>query len=97
MQNPFALSNFELSHSEDIWKSTKRFVYLGMTLKIELLHPKAKKLLQDLADLDLILIKEDTKDPFFGTVKKIRAKRAKLTEEEIASEVRKVRSAKHVR
>ena len=53
------------------------------TMNIEILNPKAKKLLQNLADLNLIAIKDSGQDPFFSTVRKLRAKKSKISLNEI--------------
>jgi len=65
------------------------------TFNIEILNPKAKKLLLDLADLRLISISENISNPFLDAVKKIRSKKSKLTLDEITKEVENVRSKRH--
>ena len=65
------------------------------TLKIEILNPKAKKLLQDLAELRLISISEKTSNPFFDVVKKIRSKKSDISLEEIAKDIETVRSKRY--
>lgn len=65
------------------------------TFSIEILNPKAKKLLMDLAELRLISIKEDKKNPFLDAVAKIRSKKANLTFEEITKEVETVRAKRY--
>ena len=65
------------------------------TLNIEILNPKAKKLLQDLAELRLISISEKTSNPFFDVVKKIRSKKANISLEEIAKDIETVRSKRY--
>ena len=65
------------------------------TMNIEILNPKAKKLLQDLADLKLIAIKDDSQDAFMATVKKLRAKKSKLSLDEITKEVEAVRNKRY--
>jgi hypothetical protein len=47
-----------------------------MTVEVNILNPKATKLLQDLADLDLISINAPKKgeDEFLKIIKKLRAK-----------------------
>jgi hypothetical protein len=74
--------------------SEKFYVNSNMTLEIDILNPKAKKLLKDLEDLELISIRKQSKDGFMGVVKRIRAKAAKypITLEEITQEVEEVRS-----
>lgn len=63
------------------------------TIKVDILNPKARKLLKDLADLDLIVIRESTKSGFLEVLKKIRSKSKNVpSPEEIAKEVELVRS-----
>ncbi len=65
------------------------------TIKIDILNPKARKLLNDLADLDLIHIRETSNKEFTKIIQKLRSKSDnKLNEDEIAREVEAVRSAK---
>ena len=65
------------------------------TLNIEILNPKAKKLLQDLADLRLISISENVSNPFLDAVKKIRSKKIQLSLSDITKEVEIVRSKRN--
>jgi hypothetical protein len=65
------------------------------TLNIEILNPKAKKLLQDLADLRLISITESVANPFLDAVKKIRSKNARLSLSDITKEVEIVRAKRN--
>ena len=65
------------------------------TFNIEILNPKAKKLLMDLADLRLISISENISNPFLDAVKRIRLKKAKLSMDEITKEVENVRSKRN--
>lgn len=62
--------------------------------QIELIDPKARRLLEDLADLNLIKIQEigNPKDRFFELIKKLRSNDNPPTLEEITKEVEKVRS-----
>jgi len=65
------------------------------TIKIDILNPKARKLLYDLAELDLIAIRKSTNKEFSEVVQKIRSKSDKeLNEDEIAQEVEAVRTAR---
>lgn len=48
-----------------------------MTLQVNILNPKATKLLQDLADLNLISIKGPKEDEFLKIIKKLRTKAGK--------------------
>lgn len=67
------------------------------TFKIEVLNPKAKSLLQDLADLKLIKIrKERVKPEFSGLLKKLRKNSATApTLAEITAEVEAVRKERY--
>jgi len=64
-------------------------------LNIEILNPKAKKLLQDLAELKLISITKNTSNPFFDIINKIRSKKASISLEEITKEVESVRKKRY--
>lgn len=68
------------------------------TMRIDILNPKAAKLLKDLADMNLIAIQDTSKNGFAGVLKKLRSK-AKLapTFEEITSEVELVRSKRYAK
>ena len=65
------------------------------TLNIEILNPKAKKLLQDLAELRLISISEKTSNPFFNVIKKLRSKKSDISLDEITKEVEAVRTRRY--
>ena len=65
------------------------------TLNIEILNPKAKKLLMDLADLRLISISESAANPFLDAVKRIRSKNAQLSLSDITKEVENIRSKRN--
>ncbi len=67
------------------------------TIRIDILNPKAKKLLKDLADLNLIKInKEKYKSEFSILLKKIRAKsNDEITLDEITKEVEQVRKSRY--
>ena len=67
------------------------------TLNIHILNPKAKKLLQDLADLKLISISKGRKTSFFEIVNRLRSKNADLTLAEINKEVETVRKKRYAR
>lgn len=43
------------------------------TYQVNILHPKAAKLLQDLADLNLISIKQTSEDNFLKVINKLRS------------------------
>ena len=65
------------------------------TMNIEILNPKAKKLIQDLADLNLIAIKDSKQDSFMKTIKKLRAKKSKISFDKLTNEVEAVRSKRY--
>ncbi|MCG2589848.1 hypothetical protein [Rhodohalobacter sulfatireducens] len=66
------------------------------TVKVDILNPKARKLLKDLADLDLIAIRKSDKSDFSKILKKLRSKSEYVpTPEEIAKEVEVVRSERN--
>lgn len=65
------------------------------TISIEILNPKAKKLLQNLEELNLIAIKDSKQNSFIATVKKIRNKKATISLAEITKEVEAVRSKRY--
>ncbi|MFO7800310.1 MAG: hypothetical protein R6V22_11085 [Rhodohalobacter sp.] len=63
------------------------------TVKVDILNPKARKLLNDLADLDLIAIRKSTKSEFSEVLKELRSKSETVpSPEEITTEVEIVRS-----
>ncbi len=68
-----------------------------MTYQVDILDPKADKLLKDLADLKLIAISKASEDPFFNIVEKLRKKASANppSMEEITSEVEKVRAKRY--
>lgn len=69
------------------------------TLQVDILNPKAKDLLQNLADLKLIAIREISDDGFMDVVNRIRdkAKDSPPSLEEITKEVESVRSKRYAR
>jgi hypothetical protein len=70
-----------------------------MTLQVDILNPKATKLLQNLADLNLISIKGTKEDGFLQIIKKLRAKASSnpLSLEEITKEVESVRAKRYAK
>lgn len=68
-----------------------------MTLQVDILNPKATKLLQDLADLNLISIKGIKEDGFLKIIKSLRNKAAKhpISFEDITKEVEFVRAKRY--
>jgi hypothetical protein len=69
------------------------------TFQIDILNPKAAKLLQDLAELKLISIKECSKENFLEIVSKLRKKSLSNTPtlEEITKEVELVRAIRYAK
>ncbi len=67
------------------------------TVTINILNPKAKKLLQELEELKLISICDTSKNNFLEIVNKLRAKAEKNPPsfESITKEVESVRSTRH--
>ncbi len=71
-----------------------------MTYQIDILNPKASKLLKDLADMKLISITEmSSADSFLSFVKRLRKKASSNppTLEEITKEVELVRSKRYAK
>lgn len=63
------------------------------TIRVDILNPKAAKLLKDLADLKLIAIQDASKNGFADVLKKLRSKaKSAPTFDEITKEVELVRS-----
>lgn len=69
------------------------------SLQIEILNPKAKKLIEDLAALDLISIvpKSDRKADFFKMLEKVRTKGSDISLEDITKEVEVVRAKRYAK
>ena len=69
------------------------------TYQVALLNPKAGKLLQDLADLNLISIEETATDSFLTVVRRLRGKASvnPPTLEEITKEVEAVRTKRYAK
>ena len=67
------------------------------TIRIDILNPKAKSLLRDLAELDLIRIKKDTAESDFGELlNKFRLNSEDAPSiDEITSEVESVREVRY--
>jgi hypothetical protein len=64
------------------------------TINIEIINPKAKKLLQNLAALKLISIGKEN-NPFLEVVKKMRSQKAEISLDEITGEVDWVRNNRY--
>ncbi len=69
------------------------------TYQVNILNPKAAKLLQDLADLNLISIKQTSEDGFLKVIGKLRSKAAANPPslEDITKEVRAVRAKRYAK
>ncbi len=69
------------------------------TIQFDILNPKASKLLKDLADMNLILIRDASNDGFLKLLKKLRskAKANPITVEEITKEVELVRASRYAK
>jgi hypothetical protein len=68
------------------------------TMRIELLNPKAAKLLKDLADLNLIAIQDTSKNGFATVLKNLRSKANSAPNlEVITKEVELVRSKRYAK
>lgn len=67
--------------------------------QIDILNPKAARLLQDLADLKLISIKESKKQDFLSIISKFRKKASTNVPslEDITKEVETVRAARYAK
>jgi len=68
------------------------------TIRVDILNPKAAKLLKDLADLNLIAIQDNSKNGFASVLKKLRSKaKSAPTLDEITKEVESVRSKRYAK
>ena len=66
------------------------------TIKVDILNPKAEKLLKDLADLNLISIRKSTKSGFSELLNKLRSNsETSLDIKKITQEVETVRSKRY--
>jgi len=69
---------------------------MNTSIRIDILNPKAVKLLKSLADLDLISIKEESKKGFADVLKKLRSNaKSAPSLDEITNEVEKVRTKRY--
>lgn len=67
-------------------------------MRIDILNPKAAKLLKDLADLNLIAIQDTSKNGFASVLKKLRSKaKSAPTPGVITKEVELVRSKRYAK
>jgi hypothetical protein len=69
------------------------------SIQVDILNPKAEKILKELADLNLIAIKNPKADSFLNVVNKIRkkAKRNPISLQEITKEVELVRQKRYAK
>lgn len=68
------------------------------TMQIEILNPKAARILKDLADLNLIAIQDTSENGFATVLKKLRAKaKTAPTLDEITKEVELVRAKRYAK
>lgn len=69
------------------------------SFQVDILDPKAGKLLRDLADMNLISITELKNDNFLKVVKKLRekGKKSPVSLEEITKEVESVRAKRYAK
>jgi hypothetical protein len=68
------------------------------TMRIDILNPKAARLIKDLADLNLISIQATSKNGFANVLKKLRSKvKSAPTFDEITSEVELVRGKRYAK
>ena len=68
-----------------------------ITYQVNVLHPKAERLLKDLADMDLIALKQTGEDGFMQVVERLRAKASinPPTLDEITEEVETARKQRY--
>jgi hypothetical protein len=68
------------------------------TMRVDILNPKATRILKDLADLKLIAIQDSSKNGFVSVLKKLRAKsKFAPTMQEITKEVELVRAKRYAK
>lgn len=68
------------------------------TMRVDILNPKAAKLLKNLADMNLIAIHDTSKNGFASVLKKLRSKaKSAPSLEEITKEVELVRSKRYAK
>lgn len=65
------------------------------TLRIDIVNPKAKKIIKDLADLDLISIRDKKPIKSFESILRKLRSRKSVSLEEITKEVETVRSKRY--
>lgn len=68
------------------------------TMTVDIINPKASKLLQDLADLNLISIRSNSKEGFVSVLNKLRANSKNAPSlKEITKEVELVRAKRYAK
>ena len=68
------------------------------SIRVNILNPKAEKLLKDLADLKLIAIQDESKTGFKAVLKKLRSKaKSAPSLDEITKEVELVRAKRYAK
>jgi hypothetical protein len=66
------------------------------TMRVDIINPKALRLLKDLADMNLIAIQDSSKNGFASVLKKLRLKaKTAPTSDEITKEVELVRQKRY--
>jgi hypothetical protein len=66
------------------------------TMRVDIINPKALRLLKDLADMNLIAIQDSSKNGFASVLKKLRLKsKTAPTYDEITKEVELVRQKRY--
>jgi len=66
------------------------------TMRIDIINPKALRLLKDLADMNLIAIQDNSKNGFASVLKKLRSNaKTAPTYDEITKEVELVRQKRY--
>jgi len=71
-----------------------------VTYQVDILNPKADRLLKDLADMELIAIKETSSDGFMEVIERLHSKAEQIgppTMEEITQEVETVRAERYAK
>ena len=68
------------------------------SMRIDILNPKAKRLLKELANLNLIAIQDNSKNGFATVLKRLRTKaKTAPTTDEITKEVELVRAKRYAK
>jgi hypothetical protein len=67
------------------------------SLRIDIINPKAKKIIKELADLKLISITEESGKSLQRLLKKLRSTRPSMSIDEITAEVEVTRAKRHAK